>query len=120
MGMESIGKIIECVVRQKRIPITEFAQKINTNRNNVYDIFQRDTIDTGLLQKISEILDHDFFQYFISIQTKTEIVSDKSNVYMVNSELMQMRRKIELLETENTDLRSRLKDKELIIELMRK
>jgi hypothetical protein len=37
------------VLREKRIPVNEFAKKINTNRNNVYHIFRRETIDTGLL-----------------------------------------------------------------------
>jgi hypothetical protein len=34
------------------------------SRTNVYDVFTRDTIDTGLLRKISQILDHDFFSYY--------------------------------------------------------
>ncbi len=116
--MVEIGKIIERVLREKRYPRAEFARKINTERSNVYNIFRRKTIDTGLLEKIGEILDHDFFQYFITAQTLTNIVSDKANLYLVNSELLQMKKKIEMLETENSELHSRLKDKETIIALL--
>ena len=62
--MQSIGKIIESKLREKGISVSEFARRINTNRNNVYDIFRRDSVDTQLLQKISAVLDYDFFQYF--------------------------------------------------------
>jgi plasmid maintenance system antidote protein VapI len=119
-NMVEIGKIIELKLREKRYSIAEFARKLNTERSNVYNIFKRKTIDTGLLEKVGEILEHDFFQYFITAKTKTDIVSDKTNIYLVNSELVQMKRKMEALEAENADLRSRLRDKELIIELMRK
>lgn len=118
--MAGIGKIIEQRLREKGYPIAAFAKKLNTERSNVYNIFKRDTIDTGLLQKIGEILDHDFFQYFISDRTKTEIVNNKSNFYLFNNELSSMKQKIEALEEEIKELRSRLHDKELIIELLRK
>ena len=59
-----IGSQIERILREKRLPITKFAKKINTNRNNVYNIFTRKTIDTGLLEKISEVLEFDFFKFY--------------------------------------------------------
>lgn len=37
------------------------AERINCNRRNIYDIFQRPSIDTELLMRISKALDHDFF-----------------------------------------------------------
>lgn len=118
--MVEIGKIIERELRAKRYPIAEFARKLNTDRSNVYNIFRRNTIDTGLLEKIGEILEHDFFQYYITTQTLSNIVGDKANLYLVNSEMRQMKKRIETIEAENADLRSRLKDKELIIEFMGK
>ncbi len=118
--MVVIGKIIEKILREKRIPITEFAKKINTNRNNVYHIFNRKTLDTGLLARISEILEHDFFQYYISEQTAKAIVSEKSNLYLVNSELQKLKKENDAFKAEIAELRGRLKDKELIIELMQR
>ena len=37
------------------------ARKINCDRTNIYKIFQRPSIDTALLSRISKALDHDFF-----------------------------------------------------------
>jgi len=116
--MVSIGKIIEKIVREKRFPITEFAQKINTNRNNVYDIFRRDTIDTGLLLKISEVLEHDFFTDLLSDVSTTEKTAHSTN--QVSTDITLLKKRIEELEKELKITQSQLKDKELIIELMRK
>ena len=59
-----IGNKIESVLKEKRYKKTEFAGMINVSRTVVYDIFTRETIDTGLLKKISEVLNHDFFSYY--------------------------------------------------------
>lgn len=61
--MNHIGKKIEEVIREKRFSVAEFAQLINTNRNNVYSIFRRESVDTELLKKISEVLEYDFFRF---------------------------------------------------------
>lgn len=42
--------------------VTWFARQLNCHRVNVYDIFNRQTIDTMLLWRISLILNHDFFR----------------------------------------------------------
>ena len=62
--MRHIGKLIEDVVRSQRWPIKEFASKLNTDRRNIYNIFNRESIDTSLLMKISELLNHNFVLYF--------------------------------------------------------
>jgi transcriptional regulator with XRE-family HTH domain len=65
LSMETtIGQKIKEVFESKKMRMNDFAEKIDTVRQNVYKIFQRDSIDTELLVKISEILDHNFFQYF--------------------------------------------------------
>ena len=43
---------------------TEFAAAINRDRQVIYDIFKRESIDTELLQNISKVLNHDFFSYY--------------------------------------------------------
>lgn len=62
--MVHIGKKIKQHVSIRKISVAHFAIKINTNRNNVYNIFTRQSIDTALLYKICIILSHDFFQYY--------------------------------------------------------
>lgn len=59
-----IGQQIKNVIERKGITITEFAKRINKSRENIYSIFTRKTIDTGLLSKISEVLEFDFFKSF--------------------------------------------------------
>ena len=41
---------------------TWLAAELNCNRSNVYSIFQRENIDAQMLIKISQALDHNFFQ----------------------------------------------------------
>lgn len=58
----TIGSLINDEVRRQQIPITEFAKMINCQRSNVYDIFKRNTIDIQLLQRISLVLKHNYFE----------------------------------------------------------
>lgn len=58
----TIGSLINDEVRRQQIPITEFAKMINCKRSNVYDIFKRNTIDIQLLQRISLVLKHNYFE----------------------------------------------------------
>ena len=58
----TIGSLINDEVRRQQIPITEFAKMINCRRSNVYDIFKRNTIDIQLLQRISIVLKHNYFE----------------------------------------------------------
>lgn len=59
-----IGKLIEEELRRQERSVSWFSRKINCNRRNVYDIFSRAFIDTGLLYRISLILNKDFFRYY--------------------------------------------------------
>ncbi|MGZ4033916.1 MAG: helix-turn-helix domain-containing protein [Bacteroidia bacterium] len=64
MAQVHIGKKIKEVFKQSGLKGTEFASLINRDRQVIYNIFKRDTIDTGDLQKISKVLEHDFFSYY--------------------------------------------------------
>jgi phosphorylcholine metabolism protein LicD len=59
-----IGKKIKEEVYRQAIPINVFAKKINRSRNVVYDIFERESIDTALLNKIGKTLNVDFFSLY--------------------------------------------------------
>ena len=60
----NIGRIIRDELRRQGRSAIWLASKINCDRRNVYDIFSRSYIDTGLLFRISHILNFDFFQYY--------------------------------------------------------
>lgn len=60
----SIGEMIENEVRKQGMAIPSFAEKIHCKRNNAYDIFKRNKIDTTQLALISKVLNHNFFEDF--------------------------------------------------------
>lgn len=81
-----IGQIIKEVVEQRNYKVTALAKELGTTRNNVYDIYERDSIDTSLLSKIGHILEYDFFEHFLEEKTIQKIkLSDnlkKSKVFI--------------------------------------
>ena len=62
MNNKTIGQLIEDEVRKQQRSITAFADEICCKRSNVYNIFKRNNIDIQLLAKISEVLQHNYFQ----------------------------------------------------------
>src|ERR1043166_5553304 len=59
-----IGKRIKEELYKQDMSVSTFARKINKSRNVVYDIFDRESIDTSLLNKIGLILRVDFFSLY--------------------------------------------------------
>lgn len=59
-----IGKKIKEELYKQGISVSAFAKNINRSRNVVYDIFERESIDTALLNKIGIILRIDFFSVY--------------------------------------------------------
>ena len=64
LGIMLIGEKIKEVYEGSGMKLSDFADKIGTVRQNIYRIFEKEQIDAGLLVKISEVLKHNFFQYF--------------------------------------------------------
>ena len=62
--MIHIGKIIKDVLKEQERTPTWLARKINCERPNIYYIFQQQSINTELLLRISNALQHDFFRYY--------------------------------------------------------
>lgn len=58
-----IGQIIKEVFETSGISKQEFGDRIYCSRQNVYSIFQKKNIDIGLLRRISDVLNYDFFAY---------------------------------------------------------
>ncbi len=57
-----IGKKIREVLRRRGSSVTWLARELHTVRGNVYDIFERETMDTGLLLRLSLLLDYNFLK----------------------------------------------------------
>lgn len=56
-----IGNLISKVLEEKDISVTELAKQLHTDKSNMYKILHKAHIDTELLYRISQILDHNFF-----------------------------------------------------------
>jgi hypothetical protein len=63
-----IGQMIKARLEETGMKKSEFARRINRTSQNVYDIFQRKSIDTDLLSTISHILDCNFFEPYSMAQ----------------------------------------------------
>ena len=57
-----IGSLIREQMTRKGIKVSWLAQQLGCHRNNIYLIFSRPWIDTNTLMKISQILQHNFFE----------------------------------------------------------
>jgi len=115
--MIHIGKEVKLMLKRRKVKIVDFAKEINTNRNNVYNIFERESLDTQLLLRISQVLRFDFFSIYsadLMEQDSNKDADDISIPYENNKTPYQ------LLKEENEQLKNRLKDKELIIALLQK
>lgn len=62
--MVHIGKIIESELRNQGRTVTWFAKSLYCDRTNAYKIFQRESVDSDMLYRISKVLSHDFFKYY--------------------------------------------------------
>jgi transcriptional regulator with XRE-family HTH domain len=71
--MIHIGKKIKEVIQQKGMTIAAFREKAQITRQNMDNIFLRESIDTDKLLYLSQQLDYDFFQHY-----STEIHSHSS------------------------------------------
>lgn len=71
-----IGNRIEDVMKQKGQSARWLAERIPTERTNVYNIFHRESIDTRLLMRISVVMNHDFFAE-LSLQCEEAMALEK-------------------------------------------
>lgn len=76
-----IGQRIKEELYKQGISVSVFAKKISRSRNVVYDIFERESIDTDLLNKIGKILNCDFFSMYSS---QKEYLTDSVKHFNVN------------------------------------
>ena len=73
-----IGNKIKDVVCKKGMSVSEFGRRINKSRENVYSIYKRKTIDTGLLLVISKVLEHDFFEYYTELSFEVQKLKEEN------------------------------------------
>lgn len=59
-----IGQRIKQVMAEKKVSVIMAANTIKCERTNVYNVFERQDINTNLLRKFCVLLNHDFFKEF--------------------------------------------------------
>ncbi|HKZ36828.1 MAG TPA: helix-turn-helix transcriptional regulator [Chryseolinea sp.] len=105
MATVEIGEKIKEVFDQRQMKLTDFADELGTVRQNVYRIFKKRHLDTGLLLKISQVLNHNFFQYYVA---KPEETSDE-HIRLLKSETSDYIKQLELSKKEIEYLRKIIK-----------
>jgi transcriptional regulator with XRE-family HTH domain len=87
-----IGPRVQDIFESRNMKLSDLADKLGTVRQNVYRIFKKKDLDTGLLIKISEVLNHNFFHYY-----KTP---DQVNDHPLDKELAEAKAQLELAKKE--------------------
>lgn len=62
--MVTIGKLIQEKLEEKGKTVTWLSKEVPCSRTNIYKIFNKNSLDTDMLYRISKILNFDFFQYY--------------------------------------------------------
>ncbi|MBQ6064866.1 MAG: helix-turn-helix transcriptional regulator [Prevotella sp.] len=62
--MLEIGDLIRQKLKERKRTIVWLAENLSCSRTNVYKIFDKRSIDTDYLLRISDILDYDFFELY--------------------------------------------------------
>lgn len=61
MTKRHLGALIKAELETQERGVSWLAKKLSCDRSNVYRIFQKKSLDTQLLARISKILNRDFF-----------------------------------------------------------
>lgn len=105
MEVVEIGQKIKEVFDNRNIRLTDFADELGTVRQNVYRIFKKRHLDTGLLLKISRVLDYNFFQYYVSADNQA--IHNQAGA--VQNETAEFQKQLELSKKEIDYLRKIIK-----------
>lgn len=99
-----IGAVIQDVFEKRNMKLSDLADQLGTVRQNVYRIFKKKDLDTGLLTKISEVLDHNFFHYYktpegtVNHPLDLELADSKAQLELARREIDYLKKIIHLME----------------------
>ena len=58
------GEIIELIVRRNKVSISELSRRLKVSRKSIYNWFKKENLSIEVINKIGDILGHDFVQEF--------------------------------------------------------
>lgn len=73
--MLPIGLLIKEELENQERSVSWLARKLHLDRSNIYRLFQKNSIDTGLLLRVSMVLNRDFFSDYsrdLSVRISSE------------------------------------------------
>lgn len=73
--MKPIGQLIHVRLQERGMSVSHLARQLSCERSNLYRIFERESIDTRLLLRISRVLEYDFFRLYSDELRKEKPVS---------------------------------------------
>ena len=60
----NIGNEIKKKVKERQLTVVGLSRELGCHRTNIYRIFESPTVDSGILARLSIILDYDFFRLY--------------------------------------------------------
>lgn len=102
-----IGKIISDYLEEKRISRPTFARMIGKHPDGIFRLFLRQHLHTTLLLKISQQLNHNFFQYYVTDiqQENRQLTENKKLITDLQQQTSQLQKENERLQTETNLLK---------------
>ena len=88
-----VGHKIREIADRKGMQISELGRRINTARQNVYKILNKKTMDTGMLLKISKVLEYDFFQHYTPLKEENQKLNAENSLLKEMIVLLKEKRK---------------------------
>lgn len=101
--MSAIGQKIKEIVALRGMSKTELSRRLNMSSTNIHKIFKRDSIDTELLQRLSEQLNYNFFSYYVSKNNDLPtLAEDTKGSYQTEQQLRleQLEKELALMQKE--------------------
>ena len=72
-----IGSVIKKVMEDKKMSPSQLASRLSVHPGSISRIFNYKHMHSSLLQKLSQVLGHDFFKYFTQDIRVERPISDK-------------------------------------------
>lgn len=99
----NIGRKIKDVLYEKRMSSSEFAQKLGKSPKGISRLLSKQDLHCKLLKQISELLGHNFFQYYMpAAEAKAE---EKNDLSFYKEKIAVQEKEIEMLKKENSYLK---------------
>ena len=84
MAKAIIGQEIKRIVKKRGMTVEELALALNVSKPSIFDIYRRESIDTGLLERLCKVLQYNFFKSFYQ---KYQSDEDKDAIAMYKDEV---------------------------------